>query len=236
MDEMGRIFIKTFGKMLLPRGFFIWNNCFYRIDKAAGLIWIVALDNVDNSSFNINYDIKAFCHGLDMPSFNGGIYQVTGQWAKCSEFISTELLNQDNMYKMDVNAMVFKKLLLEPFTSIQTMEEFQQFRQWHFTDLLGGIPKMEHWLFLEVWEHIYLQDYDKGYDVFRNAFDRWKGRIMKNPAMKNDPQNKEKETLYLGLEKAFAENNKIVLQQAVNQKVEVSYCNIRNYFNSETIV
>ena len=138
MERTEMQFVRAFGRLLLPRGFLLWNGGFYRIDAEEGLIWVVALDRPDDALCTVSYDVKAFCHGLNEAALRGGMYRVLGLRAR----YGAELRR---MSEPEADAAVFRKLLLERFTQIGGLADLQAFRRWHY-GLIGGTPGGENWL------------------------------------------------------------------------------------------
>lgn len=231
MNSTTSRFVSVFGKMLLPEKFFMYNGRFYRIDSEAGLIWIVALDEVD--SFNrciVNYDVKAFCHDLDIHAFEGGMYQVQGLWSHYRERIEEKLLNKDPLYEIDVCGKVFQNIVLQPFVSIRNIDDFQSFRLWNYTDLLGGISGNEHWLFNEVWEHVQMEQYLKADHTLQQATERWLRVCQKRPAMLTRPDVIKKKDDIMLLQRMFKENDIQGIRYELERRINNSKNCMHVYF------
>lgn len=156
MNKALQMFAKEFGRLLLPEGFFLWKDSFYRIRNE--MMWLVRLQKPDeNSPCIVNYDIKTFCHGMDDNEIVRCFYQVHGLWSYCADQIDKSQLYKDE-YEIRTHALVFRNVLLERFTSVQSIEDMQEFRSWNY-EMLGGKRENRPQFMVETWEHIHSRNY-----------------------------------------------------------------------------
>lgn len=235
MDRLGPRFVKTFGQMLLPEGFFLWNGSFYRLDPEAGLVWIVTLDRCAEDLPVLSCEVKAFCHGLDETSLHSAMYHVMGLRGLCRDRIDRARLGVDRLYPIEVDGMVFRACMLDRFAGIRSLEDFQEFRSWHYR-LTGGAPGGEYWLPQEMWECVQLGQYDRARQLNRLLTDRWTEICREQPEVLDRPHVRAKNDALLALRDLFEAGSDAALQNRLEENLARSREVIRSYFQREDIV
>lgn len=99
-------FAGIFGRMLLPKGFFLHGSAFWRIRE--DMLWVVGM----NEAGVIGFQIIHFCHGLSGELPRSGLWQVIA------------VMPKGGVYSLEAAARFFREALLEDFVSVDGIGAF----------------------------------------------------------------------------------------------------------------
>ena len=211
-----RSFAGIFGRMLLPRGFFLYGRAFWRVRE--DMLWVVGM----NEAGVIGFQIIHFCHGLSGELPQSGLWQLV------------TVMPKGSVYSLDAAAHFFREDLLEDFVSVEGMGAFQAFRSRYW--MQAGVPEeLGLWRFDEMWECLYMKHYDRAEELLQRTFKQWQERIAAKPELCEEPFMRARGEEYLTLLTLFSEENRDALDQRVQRNMDVVRSACRERFGTNIL-
>lgn len=235
MHKANRIFLHRFGRMLLPRGFFLYDGRFYRVLPDSGLVNIVAAGLTEQEDRCIvQYDTLALCHGLQEKLLYGGSWQPRWLVSHSRKALDAGRMEKDATYEAEAGALIFQELLLERFDQTRSLEAFQDYRSWHY-DLFGGLPGTEYWDFDEMWEDLQLRNYAAAEESLQRGLRKWRAVLEGRPsyAKRADIQAKNRE--FSRYEALLRSGDTAALDALVQLRTEASRQLLRDFFHCQIV-
>ena len=226
MTALRRQFIREFGALLQPRGFFLWKGNFYRVDAEAELVWIVTMEELEGGP-NLWFDVGAFC-AFDATKLSRGTLQFSVFWRDLLGKIDASRM-YDSAYQISACAMVLREILLDRFVSMRNLKELRSFREWFWNRMEGRKENMP-WLPSQGLEYIRCKEYAAAGECLKISQERLLDACGKRPHMLELPDVQEAQRLYRDLLDLLEKADYAQLQNYVEERCRIAKKEIARFF------
>ena len=227
MTQLRRQFIREFGALLQPHGFFLWQENYFRVDSEAELLWIVRMEELEGGPI-VTFDLKAFCHALDERAISQSFWQLSAFWRDIAESIDHSLLYKPAC-QLSACVTALREIVLDRFVAVRTLKDFRLFREWLW-GRLGGNPVNFLWDFAEAMECMRCEEYDSARNCLIAAHEKHLDACRKRPFLREQEEIQRREQEILRLLKRVDEEDYATLREILEQRVEFSRQSIHRFF------